>query len=169
MVDRTDFHLVYEGPPPLFMGELPRDYADVPASIVVNLCGVHPDIVPLGTTVLTFTMLDTPEEALLPTRQDLERFLSTVRHLADDRPTYWHCHAGLNRSGFAVVAYMHLHLGLPVSQAIESLRQRRSAMVLCNPTFEKALRTWYGREDEQEFVPIDLQTWLRERLGRVGA
>jgi hypothetical protein len=27
--------------------------------------------------------------------------------------------------------------------------------VLCNPTFERTLRAWYGGPDEQAFEPVD--------------
>ena len=53
-----------------------------------------------------------------------------------------------------------------ISEAIVTLRQQRSPMVLCNSLFERRLREWYGGEDEQEFRPFDVETYLRERLGR---
>ena len=163
--ERLDHHLVSTEPTPLYMGEIPRDYADAPAPVVVNLCGVFPRIVPFGYTVLSLPMHDTLELELIPERAEIERFLHGVHRFAEHEPSYWHCHAGINRSGFAVAAYLHLYRGLTISQAIENLRRRRSGMVLCNSVFEGLLREWYGGPEEQDFEPFSFQTYLKERQG----
>lgn len=54
-----------------------------------------------------------------------------------------HCQAGLNRSGMVAALSMMLD-GLTADEAINLLRQSRSPMVLCNPTFEKFLRNYDG-------------------------
>jgi protein-tyrosine phosphatase len=163
--DALDYHLVSTEPTPLYMGELPPDYGDAPAPVIVNLCGVFPRNAPLGVVVLSLPMHDTLEAEFVPARADLERFLRAVDHFAVDGPTYWHCHAGINRSGLAVASYLHLYRDLTISQAIENLRLRRSGMVLCNSLFERTLRAWYGTASEQEFQPFSLEMWLRERQG----
>lgn len=163
--DALDHHLVHTEPTPMYMGELPSDYADQPAPIVVNLCGVFPRSAPLGVTVLAFPMHDTVDPTLVPERAELERFLGAVHRFGEHEPSYWHCHAGLNRSGLALAAYLHLYRSLTISQAIANLRKRRSGMVLCNALFEKMLRDWYGTEAEQAFTPFSLETWRRERTG----
>jgi protein-tyrosine phosphatase len=164
--DDLDHHLVHEVPQPLFMGELPSSWDLIPAPVVVNLCGVYPHGDPGGRQVLGLPLLDVLDRALSPPRADLERFLATVHDAVGDRASYWHCHAGLNRSGLAVAAYLHLYRGVRIGEAIVGLRERRSGLVLCNHVFEGLLREWYGEEDEQEFQRVGVATWLRERNGR---
>lgn len=166
--EALDFHLVSTDPTPLYMGELPWDYADVPAPVVVNLCGVFPRSAPLGTIVLAFPMHDTLDPELLPPRSHFEAFVDTVHAWAERQPTYWHCHAGINRSGMAVAAYLHRYRGLSISQAIDNLRRRRSGLVLCNNVFERTLREWYGGPHEQAFEPVGEEVWAREHTGRRG-
>lgn len=163
-----DYHLVSEHPAPLFMGELPRSYDEVPAPVILNFCGVHPPGQPFGRVVHTMALLDVLDEDKAPTRSRLEQFLAAAHLYASSTPTYWHCHAGLNRSGLAVAAYLHLHRGMRISAAIEHMRAIRTPLVLCNAHFERLLRTWYGDEDEQDFTPIDIDAYLRERTGRRG-
>ena len=160
-----DFTLVSEDPVPLFMGELPREWTDIPARVVVNLCGVFPWGDPFGRIVMTLPMLDALEDRLMPSREEIERFVDGLHAWASNEPTYWHCHAGLNRSGIAVATYLHRHRGMRISDAIEHLRARRSPMVLCNSTFERCLRAWYGAPDEQDFTPFDLSFYVAERTG----
>jgi protein-tyrosine phosphatase len=146
------------------MGELPSDYSDLPAGVVVNLCGIFPRTVPMGTIVFAYPLEDSLDAGNVPDRGELERFLAAVHKFAEDAPSYWHCHAGLNRSGLAVAAYLHLYRDLPIGMAIDTLRRSRSEMVLCNSTFERALREWYGDGREREFVAHTFDTWLREHL-----
>ena len=150
------YHLVSENPAPLFMGALPYRWDDVPSRVVVNLCGILPygDGM-FGRVVHLLPMLDVPERELLPERSRIEAFLDAVHAHAGHEPTYWHCHAGLNRSGFAVAAYLHRHRGVRIGEAIAQLREVRSPMVLCNPTFEETLRTWYGGPDEQDMGSVE--------------
>lgn len=163
--DRLDHHLVSTEPSPLFMGELPQDYADAPAPVIVNVCGVFPRVVPFGLTVLGLPMHDTLDLDLIPERPEIERFLHGVHRFAEHAPTYWHCHAGINRSGFVVAAYLHLFRGLTISQSIDNLRKRRSGMVLCNSVFEGLLREWYGGPEEQAFEPFSFERYARGRQG----
>lgn len=152
----------------MFLGELPRTWAEIPAPVVVNLCGVYPTGDPGGKQVLGLPLLDVLDRAVAPTRLELERFLASVHELVPFAPSYWHCHAGINRSSFALAAYLHLYQGIRISEAISQLRQRRVPMVLCNHVFEGLLREWYGAPDEQEFQRFDLATYLRERTGKTG-
>lgn len=163
---RLNFHLVHEHPEPLFMGELPRSYDTVPAPVVINMCGVfaHPE--PPVRFTFGMPLLDSLDASIAPTREEIERFLESIHPWADRGPTYWHCHAGLNRSGLAVASYLHLYRGMRISDAIASLRTKRSPMVLCNSLYEQRLREWYGDDDEQAFTAFDIETYLRERIGR---
>lgn len=166
MIDpKLDYTLISDTPAPLFMGELPRDWTDIPARIVVNLCGAFPWGEPFGRLVFSLPMLDAMEDKLMPDRAEIERFVDAVHGYAEQESTYWHCHAGLNRSGLCVATYLHRHRGMAISDAIHHMRGARHPMVLCNSTFEQKLRTWYGRPDEQEFEPFDMTTWLQERQG----
>lgn len=136
----------------MFMGALPSLWEEVPARIVVNLCGIFPLGPVSGRLIYALPLLDLADEAAVPDRRVVEAFLDGVHAYASSEPSYWHCHAGLNRSGFVVAAYLHRHRGLRIGDAIASLRERRSPMVLCNPLFEARLREWYGGSDEQGVV-----------------
>ena len=113
-----DYNLVSEDPVPVLMGELPRDWAEIPARVVFNMCGVYPWGEPFGRVVLALPMLDALDPTLMPTRSDIERFVDAAHAYAASEPTYWHCHAGLNRSGLAVATYLHRHRGLRISDAM---------------------------------------------------
>jgi len=160
--DDLDHHLIHEHPTPIFVGELPRTYGQVPAPVVVNLCGVYPPVQPPVRTVLSLPFADVPDEAHMPSRTQVERFLAAVHVHAATGATYWHCHAGINRSSFVVAAYLHLYRGMRISDAIETLRERRSRMALCNNVFERALREWYGGPDEQAFRTFSMEDYLAE-------
>lgn len=168
MFDALDHHLVSDAPAPLFMGELPRDYDDVPARAVFNLCGVHPPGQAFGRVIHTMALLDVLDAELAPERGQLERFLAGAHVWAASEPTYWHCHAGLNRSGLAVAAYLHVYRGMRIGDAIAQLRARRTPIVLCNPHFEGLLREWYGGPDEQAFDRVDIDAYLAGRTGGRG-
>lgn len=149
-----DHHLVSSHPAPLFMGALPGHWDDVPTRVVINMCGLFP----LGSAnrriVYTMPMMDVADEDLMPPRAALEAFVDTVHEYAVYEATYWHCHAGLNRSGLVVASYLHRYRNMRISEAIGHLRRVRSPLVLCNPLFERRLREWYGGEDEQAFDTI---------------
>lgn len=69
--------------------------------------------------------------------ESLARWVNVCRRSG---PVLVHCQAGLNRSG--LVAGLALVLdGMEPADAIGLLRERRSAAVLCNPTFERWLRS----------------------------
>ncbi len=163
---RLDFDLVSTEPAPIYMGELPEDYSAVPADIVLNLCGAFPSISVPSPTILTLPMIDTLETEYMPSRAQIEAFCKAAHTYAANEPTYWHCHAGLNRSGIVLATYLHIYRDMKISDIIVMLREKRSPMVLCNNVFERTLRTWYGGPDEQEFEVFDLATYLRERVRR---
>jgi len=162
LTQRLDYDLVHQAPEPLFLGELPTTYAQVPAPVVINVCSVYPAVAPPVRVLLSLPFLDVPDESMLPERAMIERFLAGVHVHARQGATYWHCHAGINRASFVSAAYLHLYRGVRVSEAIRTLRERRSPLVLCNPVFERALREWYGGPDEQEFEPFSMDRYLEE-------
>lgn len=53
-------------------------------------------------------------------------------------PVLVHCQAGLNRSSLVVTRALVLD-GMPVLEAIALVRQKRSPVCLCNPSFEQWL------------------------------
>ena len=161
-----DCDLILEQAPRVYMGEIPRDFDEIPAPVVVNLCGVFPPGYAGEHVVLALPMLDTLDTSAQVDQERLERFLASVHVHASEQASYWHCHAGLNRSGFALAAYLHLYRDLRISETITLLRERRSGMVLCNNVFERALREWYGDEDEQDFQIFSLEIYLQERRRR---
>ena len=66
----------------------------------------------------------------------------------DHGPVLVHCQAGLNRSGL-ITALALMHMGRTADEAIRLLRDRRSPTVLCNRSFEQALRDFtFGDEIE---------------------
>lgn len=159
-----NFDLVSPVPFPLYVGRMPTDFPSLPATAVLSL-SEHPPELPEGYRGLALPMVDRNDIDSLPTRNALNRFLLRAHRLAANESTYWHCHAGLNRSGFAVVAYLHLYRDLSVSVAIRALRAARGPMALCNPTFERALRDWYGGPEEQDFEPFSVEQYLLARDG----
>jgi hypothetical protein len=164
-MDSLNYDLILEEPHPIFMGPLPRDYVEVPTRVVVNLCGEYPAGDRTGHLTFFMPMFDVQERGLLPLRDDFELFLKEVHLCVSKEPSYWHCHAGINRSGMMLAAYLHLYLGMRISDAIRHLRRRRSPIVLCNSLFEQTLREWYGGAEEQEFVPFSIEAYLAGRIG----
>ncbi len=162
---KFEYDTILEEPAPIFMGPLPQSWSDVPAPVVVNLCGVFPFGPPGDHTIFTLALHDVQEQDALPERSAFEAFLGCVHAEVQNRGSYWHCHAVLNRSGLALGAYLCIHRGMRVSEAIGLLRTRRSPVVLCNSLFEETLRRWYGDETEQGFEPVDIDRWLVERTG----
>ena len=160
-----DYERIILSPVPIFMGAFPIS-TPPPAPIVVNLCGDRDFAPTWGQTVVALPMRDSPLPEDLPDRAHFERFLAAVHIFARHEASYWHCLAGLNRCGFALSAYLHLFWGMSISEAIALLREKRSPWVLCNPTFEGTLRSWYGTAAEQDFTPISFEDYLRERYGR---
>lgn len=55
-------------------------------------------------------------------------------------PTYVHCQVGLNRSGLVAATALVLD-GMEPDDAVDLLRDKRSTSVLCNPVFEKWVRS----------------------------
>lgn len=163
--DSLAYDRIVEGPPAIFMGPLPREWSTVPAPVVINMCGVFPWGTPQDRTVFAVALHDIQEAEALPPRRVFEAFLDSIHVEASSRPSYWHCHAGLNRSGLALAAYLHRYHGMRISDAILHLRAERSPLVLCNALFEQTLRQWYGDADEQAFEPVDVQAWLSARTG----
>ena len=144
-----DRNLVHSEPFDIWLGADPMRYppkAFDTFTVIVNLR----DFVaadrssPLGTVVLHYSMKDLESRSALPERESLEDFLAAVHVLAGKGSSLWHCFAGLNRSGLALAAYLHLYRGLPIREAIQLLREKRCEYVLSNKVFAQALIEWYG-------------------------
>lgn len=56
--------------------------------------------------------------------------------------TLLHCQVGLNRSSLISARALHLDSGMPGDEIVDHLRAQRSPAVLCNPAFEREVRTW---------------------------
>lgn len=158
-MERPDWDLVVDGPPKIFLGALPALYADVPGDVVVNLCGVPVADASSRRASHVWELLDTQSHEHLPSRDLVDAFVDLVAPDVDLHDSYWHCHAGINRSSFVLCAYLHRRRGLRISEAIRTLRERRTPLVLCNATFERRLRQWYGGPDEQDFEPFPYERW----------
>lgn len=57
-------------------------------------------------------------------------------------PTLVHCQAGLNRSSLVAARALFLDGIVTGSKIVEHLRETRSPAVLCNPAFEREVRSW---------------------------
>jgi protein-tyrosine phosphatase len=159
------YHTIDADPTPLYQGPLPTFWSDVPARVIVNLCGAYPKGKPGDRKVFDMPLLDVQETGAIPHRTRFEAFLAGVHAHAQHEASYWHCHAGLNRSSLGVAAYLHLYRGYRIGEAIATIRRKRSGICLCNSLFEETLRVWYGEADEQAFEPVDVQAWLEARTG----
>lgn len=77
----------------------------------------------------------------IPDPTQLVRIARHVKHCTAKGKTLVHCQAGLNRSG--LVAALSLVLdGWTAADAINTLRRKRSDVVLCNAAFESWLLEW---------------------------
>lgn len=129
--------LVSEDPHPLWLGPRP-DRVGVTPPAVISLCRT-----PVGYAIQESLLLaDHPGG--VPPRAVFDAFLDRAHAHASAGPTYWHCHRGMNRGGFAVAGYLARHRGWDVRQAIRHLRAIRSPEVLENARFREALIAWYG-------------------------
>lgn len=166
-MNSLNFDRILQEPVPVYMGPLPVQYEDIPAKVVINMCGEFPSGDAGAYMTLSMPLFDVQDSQFLPDRGEFERFLQEVHRYAADQPSYWHCHAGINRSGLALAAYLTLYRDLRISNAIQLLRRRRSPLVLCNSLFERTLRQWYGGPDEQHFEPFSVEAYLAGRLGSI--
>jgi len=87
-----------------------------------------------GLAVQLYDAGEIPDPAIL---EELAAWVNEKRAIG---PTLVHCQAGLNRSGL-VVALALIRSGRTPDEAIALLREKRSPAVLCNPAFERWLRT----------------------------
>jgi protein-tyrosine phosphatase len=69
----------------------------------------------------------------------MDAIAAWVQRCVDDGPTLVHCQAGLNRSSVVAARVLVLN-GRSPSDAIETIRAKRSPVCLCNPSFERWLR-----------------------------
>lgn len=136
--------------PSIYLGPRPDLVDSVPAAAIVSLCPT-----PFGSDLL-FEMVDRMSPRRVPERRRFEAFLAEAEVLTRAGPTYWHCHRGINRSGFALAAFLHLYRRQRISAAIARLRRLRSPLVLQNVVFERTLREWYGEPSERAFDPVDV-------------
>lgn len=167
-MNSLSYDQILQEPSPIYMGPLPSYYADIPAKVVINMCGEYPGGESSEHMTLAMPLFDVQDPQFLLERSELERFLSDVHRYAAEQPSYWHCHAGINRSGLALAAYLSIYREMKITVAIRLLRRRRSPLVLCNSLFEGTLRKWYGGPDEQQFEPFSVEAYLAGRLGAIG-
>jgi len=85
-------------------------------------------------SLLEVRMLDSLDQAF----HQVDSIAGWVNACRGSGPTLVHCQAGLNRSSLVVGRALMLD-GMPADQAIELIRERRSPVCLCNPSFERWL------------------------------
>ena len=101
---------------------------------------VHGD----GTVTRQWTMYDDPRGVQV---QDLNENPLTIEEVADEvvealelgGNVLVHCQVGINRSNLTAALVLRKWKGLTSAEAIAMLREKRSPLVLANPTFEKFL------------------------------
>lgn len=82
-----------------------------------------------------FKLYDSADQPDMPSIVAIAKLVNGARKYGD---TLVHCQAGLNRSGLVAGVALVLE-GMGPQEALDTLRESRSPVVLCNKTFEKAL------------------------------
>lgn len=85
---------------------------------------------------MSVTMYDSLEQSF----EQIDAIANWVNVCVKDGPTLIHCQAGLNRSSLVAARSLMLN-GRTADKAITLLREKRSLACLCNPAFEKYLRS----------------------------
>ena len=79
----------------------------------------------------------------------LEEVLATIHsEVSAGQPTLVHCHAGKDRTGLALTAYLVRHHNLDVEEAIERVRSA-NPIAMSAPGYEATARRFAKREREQ--------------------
>jgi len=79
----------------------------------------------------------------------LEEVLATVHvEVSAGQPTLVHCHAGKDRTGLALTAYLVRYHGLGVEEAIERVRSV-NPIAMSAPGYEATARRFAGQEGEK--------------------
>jgi hypothetical protein len=86
-------------------------------------------------SLLLVTMYDSEDQEF----KQVDAIAHWVNVCRADGPTLVHCQAGLNRSALVVARALILE-GMPSTEAIRLVREKRSPVCLCNPSFERWLR-----------------------------
>jgi protein-tyrosine phosphatase len=87
-------------------------------------------------SALEVRMYDSEDQAF----DQVDAIASWVKSCVADGPTLVHCQAGLNRSSLIAGRVLTLG-GMEGWQAVKLLREKRSPACLCNPSFERWLRS----------------------------
>ena len=85
-------------------------------------------------TALEVRMYDSLDQAF----HQVDGIARWVNECRPTGPILVHCQAGLNRSSLVVTRALVLS-GMPVREAIALVREKRSPVCLCNPSFERWL------------------------------
>jgi hypothetical protein len=81
--------------------------------------------------------------------QGLEEVLATIHgEVSAGQPTLVHCHAGKDRTGLALTAYLVRYHNLDVEEAIERVRSV-NPIAMSAPGYEATARRFAEREKEQ--------------------
>jgi protein-tyrosine phosphatase len=75
------------------------------------------------------------------TTEEVEELAVRALEWMQDGTLLVHCQAGLNRSSLLAARILMLGEGMTADEAIRTIRDNRSPACLCNPAFEKWLRS----------------------------
>ncbi|MBD3255987.1 MAG: hypothetical protein GF383_12905 [Candidatus Lokiarchaeota archaeon] len=142
-----NYSLMIEKPHPVYIGALPwNTYQGIPAEVIFNFCG---DLPKLGTkkTTIIFPFLDENNRDALPSDEDIFNFLKVAVFYTQKTSTFWHCHAGVNRSAFMLALYLYTYHfdNMSMEDVIEFIRGKHHDYCLSNETFVRKLKELEAR------------------------
>lgn len=104
---------------------------------ILNLYPWAKYVVPEGTLVAMAELYDSHDE---PDKEEIDRLaFRVIEWLEEGHTTLVHCQAGLNRSALVSARVIMLREGVGAIDAINLIRQKRSAICFCNQGFEQFL------------------------------
>ncbi len=106
---------------PLWLGDAPRRWTEVPAQSFVNLSSTSPDGYPAGLYVVW-----RPTELEVQSA-DVERLLDAVHPLVRSTSSYWF-DDGSGVAGLAMVAWLHRRNGWALHRALEEVRPKATLL-----------------------------------------
>ena len=109
-------------------------YLQISISTSARICQNY-----LRKRVFLFPFLDIEHEKEIPSAESISDFIEVARIYTQRGPTFWHCHAGINRSAFMLALYIWMETERTMEESIGLIRSRRDVRCLNNKVFESYL------------------------------